>query len=268
MARVMQHVLRWIQYIAVTILCAALVTTASDPDLARRAWDFLEPRLDLVVARIIPAAVAGVLLISQALLVVRWLRERRYARDIGYNNEYGRVSVSLVAIEEALTRAMENEPGVRRVAIRVYEDRVKRQVIIDTAVTLWETNDVTSINHRCQDLLRNRFAELMPEKTAVQVHLNLHRLDRRRAETTPPPATATAEGSTVTADPVGEAEDDAADEGAEPARPGPETSLALALERSEDELDEEDLYTGPTYPVEDDDDINEGPVDPQPARPV
>ena len=125
--------------------------------------------------------IAVLVLAAQAFMLVRWFTLKRYAREIGYQNEFGKVSVSLVAIEEALTRAIEGEAGVRRVSLRVYEDRVKRCVIIEPILTLWEDVNVTAINHRCQELLRARFAELMPDREQVQVNLTLHRLNQRQA---------------------------------------------------------------------------------------
>ena len=58
-------------------------------------------------------------------------------------------------------------------------------------MTLWEVPNVTDRNRFCQRLLRRRFAELMPEQTAVQVNLTVHRLTMRRPETYTTTPTAT-----------------------------------------------------------------------------
>jgi hypothetical protein len=112
--------------------------------------------------------------------VVRWYQVWRRSREISYTTETGKISVNLIAVEEALTRAIEGEPDVKKATVRVFEDRVKRSIIIEAVVTLWEVANVTERNRFCQRLLRRRFAELMPEQTVVQVNLNVHRLNQRR----------------------------------------------------------------------------------------
>ena len=58
-----------------------------------------------------------------------------------------------------------------------------RQVSIDAALTLWDDQNITALNQRCQDLLRARFAELMPEHaTAVKIDLRVHRLNHPRKD--------------------------------------------------------------------------------------
>lgn len=177
----MQIVLRWILYLTVLSLVALLVVLAVNDTVAQILVTWLTEVINTQGGRMALAGVGAFLLAVQALLVARWLTLRRYAREIGYQNEFGKVSVSLVAIEEALTRAIEGEAGVRRVSLSVYEDRVKRTVVIEPVLTLWEDINVTAVNHRCQEVLRARFAELMPERTQVQVNLTLHRLNQRPA---------------------------------------------------------------------------------------
>ena len=113
--------------------------------------------------------------------LVKWYASRRYGRDLTYNTDHGQVSVSLQAIEEALTRVVEKQPSVRRVTVRCREDRIRRVLIAEVALALWEDEDVTGQNRRYQDLLRQRLSELMPEQDSVQVHLLVHRLSPRSA---------------------------------------------------------------------------------------
>ena len=113
-------------------------------------------------------------------LTMRWLAVRRFAREISYMTANGRVSVNLQAIEEALTRAALNVPGVKHIVIRVYEDRIRRQVIIQAVMTLWDDNDINSTSQRCQRMLQQRFEELMPEQRSVQVQLSMNRLYEQR----------------------------------------------------------------------------------------
>ncbi|MBA3698459.1 MAG: hypothetical protein H0W78_06370 [Planctomycetes bacterium] len=181
--------------------------------------------------------------------VLRWYQVWRRSREISYTTETGRISVNLIAVEEALTRAIEGEPDVKKATVRVFEDRVKRSIIIEAVVTLWEVANVTERNRFCQRLLRRRFAELMPEQTVVQVNLNVHRLNQRRADdrqARPPVVETAAEatpaiGSGLTL-------------GYEPKetyRPSPPLGVELATT-------EEDLYVGPTYPVVRDEDDEGG----------
>lgn len=128
-----------------------------------------------------PLLALGILQVLVPLaLTLRWLAVRRFAREISYMTASGRVSVNLQAIEEALTRAAVNLPGVKHVVVRVYEDRIRRQVIIQSVVSLWEDAQITASTQRCQDILSKRFQELMPEQRAVQVQVSINRLSQLR----------------------------------------------------------------------------------------
>ncbi len=113
-------------------------------------------------------------------LTLRWLAVRRFARELSYMTANGRVSVNLQAIEEALTRAAINVPGVKHIVIRVYEDRIRRQVIIQAVLTLWDESNITGITNVCQQTLSQRFQELMPEQRTIQVQISVNRLREQR----------------------------------------------------------------------------------------
>ena len=185
---------------------------------------------------------------------------------------------------------------MRKVQIRVFEDRVRRTIVCEAALTLWDDGNVSGVNRRCQQIMRSRFAELMPDETAVQVHLTVHRLSHRRPDSEPAPAVreqrrATAETAdegaaddrTPTQVPLpgltathGEVDNEA---GAELLRAGRERRGTTALvvegeapapesggaasaeavaeaeaEAAEQEEQFDDLYVGPNYPVDDDED--------------
>jgi len=201
------------------------------------------------------SGVAAIFLLTPVALLLRWLRARRRSREISYTTELGRIAVSLIAIEEALTRAIEGEPEVKKATVRVFEDRMKRAVVIEAVVTLWEVANVTERNRFCQKLLRRRFAELMPEQTAVQVQLSIHRLNQRRVEQLPavkPEVSAPATGLAAPAPP-----------------------RQLKLERLptpevggvELPTGDDDLYVGPAYPVSKDDDEDSNLFVPKPVAP-
>jgi len=199
--------------------------------------------------RMVASGVAAVLLLSPLAIMLRYWQATRRARDISYQTEHGRISVNLIAVEEALTRAIEGEPEVKKAHVRVYEDRVKRVVMIEAVMTLWEVPNVTDRNRFCQRLLRRRFAELMPERTAVEVNLSVHRLTTRGPAQTPAPAPVKdAVRITPTPSPVPDT------------APGPPTSTFYRDPLLDDTsplsspATDEDLYLGPSYPVVKDDD--------------
>ena len=113
-------------------------------------------------------------------LTLRWLAVRRFARELSYMTANGRVSVNLQAIEEALARAAVNDKSVKHIVVRVYEDRIRRQIIIQAVLTLWDESNITSATQRCQDILAQRFQELMPEQRSVQVQMSVNRLNEQR----------------------------------------------------------------------------------------
>jgi hypothetical protein len=204
-----------------------------------------QPNSDLVVL-----AIAGIFVLCPLAIMLRWWQVFRRARDISYSTENGKISVSLIAIEEALTRAIEGESEVKKATVRVFEDRVKRSIVIESVVTLWEVSNVTERNRFCQRLLRRRFAELMPEQTVVQVNLTVHRLNQRRVEVRPTRVGAVAhlEGGAEPAS-ASAREAAAAKPAAFLAAPPPDAVYATS---------DEDLYVGPTYPVLRDDEEEGG----------
>lgn len=179
------------------------------------------------------AVVGGLLMLLPLIQALRWWREWRRSREISYATENGRITVSLIAIEEALTRALEGESEVKRATVHVYEDRAKRAVIIEAKVTLWEVPNLTERNRFCQRLLRRRFAELMPEQTAVQVLITIYRIYQRKPETRPAgePAPAAAVAAPATA---GSTKAD---------------SDVYLPDFDDLPASEDDLYHGPAYPV-------------------
>jgi hypothetical protein len=206
--------------------------------------------------------VAGLFVFCPFAAVVRWYQVWRRSREISYTTETGKISVNLIAVEEALTRAIEGEPDVKKATVRVFEDRVKRSIIIEAVVTLWEVANVTERNRFCQRLLRRRFAELMPEQTVVQVNLNVHRLNQRRndertARQSPPVVeTLATQLPAVTGAGLSSSYDSK-----DTYRPVPPIGVELATT-------EEDLYVGPTYPVVRDEDDEGGSGTQAYTRPV
>jgi hypothetical protein len=202
---------------------------------------------------LVSGGISLIFVICPLAILLRWWRVSRRAREISYTTENGKISVSLIAIEEALTRAIEGEAEVKKATVRVFEDRIKRSIVIEAVVSLWEVANVTERNRFCQRLLRRRFAELMPEQTAVQVVFTVHRLTQRRVEVRPTrsvPANAVSEqgltaGAQTTQDGQGSGRN---------VVPFIPTTPPNAVYATSDE----DLYVGPTYPVVRDDEDESG----------
>jgi hypothetical protein len=240
-------------YLTAFLVGAGLLAACTEPLISTQILDFLRtPNGNMVMA-----GVALVFLLCPLAVLLRWWQVFRRARDISYTTENGKISVSLIAIEEALTRAIEGESEVKKATVRVFEDRVKRSIVIEAIVTLWEVANVTERNRFCQRLLRRRFAELMPEQTVVQVNLTIHRLNQRRLDQRPAHKTT----APITA-PAGAqaAQAEVADELTAPVpvvAHGPVHSPPGYIAASD-----EDLYVGPTYPVvrDDDDDSGSSPI--------
>ena len=174
----MRGVLRILLYVVTILLGLFLVAIDQRPELA----DQVAHLAQTIQGKWAIRGAAIILLASPLVILLRWFQSIRRNREISYETDNGKISVSLIAIEEALTRAIEGEPEVKKAHVRVFEDKVKRSIVIDAVVTMWEVPNVTDRNRFCQRLLRRRFAELMPEQSQVDVNLHLHRLTERRVE--------------------------------------------------------------------------------------
>ena len=246
----MRGVLRILLYVITVLLGLFLVAIDQRPELADQVAHLAQTAEGQWACRVVAIALLG----SPLVILLRWVQSIRRNREISYETDNGKISVSLIAIEEALTRAIEGEPEVKKAHVRVFEDRVKRSIIVDAVVTMWEVPNVTDRNRFCQRLLRRRFAELMPEQSQVDVNLHLHRLTERRIEPKPvqvkgpdtdlqpvPPTAGSGSGPSPVPDAL---------------RSSGENPVAGALVR---EPDESELYVGPAYPVDTDDDEDDEP---------
>lgn len=235
----MRQFLRSLLYLFSVALGMWCALTLYWPELIAFTAFFLsspEGRIGLGVA-------AALLLTSPFMILLRWVQALRRNREISYTTDGGKISVSLIAIEEALTRAVEGEAEVKKAHVRVFEDRVRRAVVVEAVVTMWEVPNVTDRNRFLQKMLRRRFAELMPEQTHVDVNLHLHRMTERRPEqkpaAAPEPELGTGSGGSGSS-PARRAVTEELDPPAHEANPMQEPS-------------EEDLFVGPAYPVPSDD---------------
>ncbi|HAT11295.1 MAG TPA: hypothetical protein DCS97_12055 [Planctomycetes bacterium] len=258
----MRAFLRWMVFIIGIGLGGLLGCFTLFPETVEPVMFWLR---DSFAGKMTASTMAGVLLSSPLLWLLRWLQAMRRSREISYNTDNGRISVNLVAIEEALTRAIEGETEIRKARVSVYEDRVKRGIVIDAVVTLWEVPNVTERNLFCQRLLRRRFAELMPERSDVSVNLAVHRLTVRPPNKVPTTVVAPAVAAAA-ALPASAAA--TAFERSPLGVPKLPTREPEHLPHSAEPKDEDDLYVGPSYPVtrEDEDEATGVFARPAPKR--
>ncbi len=249
----MRGILRILLYIFAIMLGIFLAAVDQRPEII----DLVAGLAKTTEGKWVVRAASVILLSSPLIILLRWLQSIRRNREISYETDNGKISVSLIAIEEALTRAIEGEPEVKKAHVRIFEDKVKRAILIDAVVTMWEVPNVTDRNRFCQRLLRRRFAELMPEQSQVDVNLHLHRLNERRLEPKAAPKAKSAEKS--------------GDSGVTTGGPGSSSGNSVVLDEVRSsgvnpvadalhrEPDESELYVGPTYPVEDEDEDDDLP---------
>lgn len=245
----MRAALNFVLYLLAFVSGGLALAAYWEPAFATVLADYLKTANGQMVG----LTVAGLFVFGPFAAVLRWYQVWRRSREISYTTETGKISVNLIAVEEALTRAIEGEPDVKKATVRVFEDRVKRSIVIEAVVTLWEVANVTERNRFCQRLLRRRFAELMPEQTVVQVNLNVHRLNQRRADDKlvrhPTPVVE------ATVEPVAAATSPGLNLGYEATKETYQPSPPIGVELA---TTEEDLYVGPTYPVVRDEDEEGG----------
>jgi hypothetical protein len=239
----MRGILRILLYIFTIVLGLFLAAVDQRPEIV----DQVAGLAKTVEGRWVVRVAAMILLSSPLMILMRWVQSIRRNREISYETDNGKISVSLVAIEEALTRAIEGEPEVKKAHVRIFEDQVKRAIVIDAIVTMWEVPNVTDRNRFCQRLLRRRFAELMPEQSQVDVNLHLHRLTERRVEAKPSPKVVAAVRPSLAVNESTTGSGSGSSTVKEVLRNSSVNPLANALAR---EPDESELYVGPTYPVE------------------
>jgi hypothetical protein len=258
----MRAVLRILLYVMALVLGAAMLAYYWDPGVFVHVERF---RVDFPrEARLVAAGLAMVLLLSPLSILLRFVQAARRSKEISYTTDTGRVSVNLIAIQEALTRALEHEDCVKKAHVHLYEDRVKRQVVIDAAMTFWEVPNVTERNRQCQILLRRRFAELLPEQRVV-VNLSVHRITPKREKDAAREETGEKVDSSRDATRIEDlgGVDPFTGTPRKPVETPGELPLSAYLQTSATDASlneqmaiptEDDLYVGPSYPVGDDDD--------------
>ena len=93
----MRAALRMMMYLSCMVIGAMLVMTLFRPSVI----DVVAMFLQTYSGRLVASGLAIILLLSPLAILLRWWQVMRRAREISYQTENGRISVSLQAIEEA-----------------------------------------------------------------------------------------------------------------------------------------------------------------------
>ena len=176
----MRILLHLLVHVLVWVIGAGLIAVAVAPQLLIQSTQWLVEYGTQEGGRLIIGGIGGVMIALPITQLLRWWSRHRIARELSYQTTDGQITVSLVAIEEALERSLIQVTGLKKSSIDVNEDRVRRQVIVEAVLSLWEDADIGVINREAQVLLRRRFAELMPEMPNCIVKVTVSRLNPRR----------------------------------------------------------------------------------------
>ena len=155
---------------------------AADPLRLLHHLHYFEQHGVTTVGRASLAAVGLVFLAIVPAQILVWSLSRRYAKTIRYRVGADQVTVSLQAVEEALSRALEIDADVRTATVRILSNRWLRRIEVACALVLYEDTDVSVTDSRCQQLLRARFKEVMSGAKRVRFALHIDRLRSRASD--------------------------------------------------------------------------------------
>jgi hypothetical protein len=86
------------------------------------------------------------------------------------------VTVSLFALREALTRALQHEPEVHSVDVELKHDRAKRRITqVMARGTVWDGPDILQTTLKMQQVLRRRFREIVDPEEEPRFEVALDR---------------------------------------------------------------------------------------------
>ncbi|MFH1708324.1 MAG: hypothetical protein ABIF71_10475 [Planctomycetota bacterium] len=159
-------------------------------------------------------------LVLLAYLVVRSVIARtHHRREIVYTNELGEVSVSLNAIEEALSQVLARHSVIRDHEVTITTDGGPR-LNVNAKVFIEDIHKITLKGAEIQQLLARRFEEIIPDTEIPHIRVKIVNFCGPEPETRP----VSAQG------------------------PDPVTAPTLAMD--ENITDETDYFTGLKYPIE------------------
>ena len=174
--------LRLIFTLMALVLGGYLLFLAADPVRFQLHMQFLLQEGGTPMGRVVLASIGGLCLAVVPAQLLVWAVSRRYAKTLKYRVAGDKVTVSLQAVEEALSRALENDPAVRTATVRVLANRWRRRVDVEAALVLYEDSDLSVVDGRCPQLLRARFKEVMSGVKRVSFSLHIDRLRSRASD--------------------------------------------------------------------------------------
>ena len=122
----------------------------------------------------------GFVLIALDLLWV-WLGLKgRSSRPVAFKSKRGDIFVTAGALEEALAKTAKGHADVADVRVRVRVPARKRaQIKVATTVVLWDRPQVINAQWSIQELLEERFREIISSEQPVRFDVTLRRLKTR-----------------------------------------------------------------------------------------
>ena len=155
---------------------------AADPLRLLHHMNFFQQHGVTALGRSLLACMGVILLAIVPAQLLVWSLSRRFAKTVRYRVGSDQVTVSLQAVEEALSRTLEIDPAVRTATVRILANRWRRRIEVATALVLYEDSDVSVADQRCQQLLRSRFKEVMSGAKRVTFTLHIDQLRSRASD--------------------------------------------------------------------------------------
>jgi hypothetical protein len=168
---------------------------------------------------VVTSGLAGLILLVLAYLMFRsGLSTMKRRKEVHYANAIGEIAIALSAIEDALSRLLDDADVVRAHEVIISDAPNEKRLRVTARLHMWEVSDLPSRVADIQQDLKRRFEEIMPDAESPEYNVKLlsvvPRRDRRKKE------------------------DDTPDD----------------IPKREDNTDETDYFTGLKYPIDSDED--------------
>jgi len=188
LAKVISYFMRAVNWVIVMFACAVILLYLGKHPFVTQ---FISTLPDKPYWFWIAVAMVAVFLLN-AMAFFALLRPPRYQNYISYRNPKGKMVISISALQEALVRALLNQPGVHdmRVHILVPKEKGKKKkkpIRVLASGTLWEAEDILTTQTRLQNLLEQRFSEILRTDEKVEYDVRLERFRFEKPSKKVPP---------------------------------------------------------------------------------
>ena len=168
-------VMRVVNWLIVVLLCLFVSLLFIQSQIALDLVAYVKENVNAPIRESI-IMLLSMLLDILNLIGLIGLGKRKYLSYITFNNPKGTVMVSISALQEALSRALLQNPQVHEAKVSILVSRRKKKPIrVIASGALWEANDIVAIESRIQDLLEKRFKEILTVKEKVVYDIRLDR---------------------------------------------------------------------------------------------